>query len=395
MGKLSVNTAVFDMSGATEEGLKKFDRIRVNTALLLVSGKTKQLLAQGSIHVNMAKMLEVEEGCEVCTVNGGMTLGPDSALPSKPTFLIVNGDLTVNPGSEKVVQGYTSIHVNGGLTSPCSISNVNISTNGNITLYPDEAVLMDNLVVNESFARTAQPGTLFYVKDTLRVLDADPAALLDKKVAIIASYVLVREEYEETLSRVTKDTKNWESIPRGYAYLQTAELDESIVYQHGKKLYVSGNLYINRESLRILESLETLVITGQAFVPETLVDIFKEKCKEMGSLTVYEGELWRIPEGMETLSRELLDDMPDGVSILLENAQLAISPDISNDDLINKVYAIHGMDSILVVEKHQKIPLRKKVKGDIMINVREEQGNMEEAQNDGEDTKINTAYYKL
>lgn len=395
MGKLSVNTAVFDMCGATEEGMNKFSGIHVNTALLLVSKTTKQLLAKGSLHVNMAKMLEVEEGCEVCTVNASMTIGPDSAVPSGTTLLMVNGELTVLPGSEKAVQGYTSIHVNGSLVVPASIPGSRFFVNGQIITYPDGAVLMDSLVLNDSFIRTVQPGTLIFVKDVLRVLDADPDPLQEKKVTIIASRVLVREEFEEVLSPIVKDVKTWETVPVGHTYLQTVQLDDSIVLQYGKKLYISGNLYLDADNASTLEALETLVVTGQAVVPEKLASVFKEKCTRMGSFTMYQGELWRLREQVETLGSELLADMPEGVTVFLENAQLTVSSDLGNEELAGKIHAIHGWDSMLMLEKHQKVLLRKKIRGNIEVIVQEEKRCSEETGGAGEDSHINTAYYKL
>jgi hypothetical protein len=125
------------MISATADGLQKYDEIHVNTALLIVTQSTKHLLAQGGIHINMAKMIEVEDGVEICTVNGGLTIGPESSVPAKRTLLTVNGGLTIHPGSENVVREYAYIIVNGGLTIAESVPFSNMTVNGGIVKYPD------------------------------------------------------------------------------------------------------------------------------------------------------------------------------------------------------------------------------------------------------------------
>lgn len=401
MGKLQVNTAICDMLKTTLEDLQKYECVNVNTALLLVSKSSKKLLATGLININMAKMIELDDECEVCSINGGLTIGPDSVAPSKLTLLNVNGGLIIYPGSRKAIEGYSHIIVNGGLVLPNSIPMSSITVNGGVTRYPDEAVLLEDLVINDSFINTTKPETLFFVEGSLQDLNCNPAPLLEKKVSIIVSNVVVYEEYEATLSSIVQGRQNWECIPSGFAYIHGVDLDYDVVYQYGKNLYISGDLYVSRENAHVLDSLDTLIVTGQSIIPASSIDKFKERCKKTTSMLTYKGEGWRISENSETLTKELLNDMPDGVTIFLSTSELIIASDISGEDILGKVHAIHGVDSTIAIEQHHKIPLRKKVKGSVILNMHSEQQEEKEIPTEEEMltkencTQINSAYHKL
>lgn len=395
MGKLHVNTAIFDMTNTTPEALQKYDHIHVNTALLVVSESSKHLLAKGSISINMAKMVQLEDKCEACTVNGGLTIGPDSAVPSKPTLLTVNGGLTVCPGSRKAVEGYEFILVNGGLTIPYSIPYSNVMVNGGITTYPDDAVLLQDLIINDSFINSVKPGTRYFVKGILKDLECDPSPLYEKKITIQCSNVVVHAEYESALAQIIENRQNWVRIPTGFTYTGSTELDLNTVYQYGKKLYIDGDLHISQENAHVLDSLDAYIVTGYSLIPETLLEKYMEKIIKTGGLLTYKGELWQISESSETLTRELLDDTPDGITIFLKDSELTIAQDISNEEYMNKVHAIHGSDSVITISPQLKTLLRKKVKGKVELNVHDEQQEAKAKSNEVYDTCINTQYYKF
>jgi hypothetical protein len=237
---------------------------------------------------------------------------------------------------------------------------------------------------------------------TLMDLDCDPTPLCENNVSIICSSVIVSEEYEKALASIVENKADWTCVPTDFAYTGSIDLDSNTMYQYGKKLYIDGDFYISHDNVDVLDLLDSLVVTGQAYLPEAAVDMFREKCRKTGSLLTYKGESWRILKNSETLTRELLDDMPDGVTIYLRDSELTIADDITRDDILGRIYTIHGSDSTLTIQEQHKIPLRKKIKGDIIINIpceqheaedKEEENPAEEVQERG--THINTAYYKL
>lgn len=398
MGKLSVNAAVCDMTTAAPESLSMYDGISINTSLLIVSKSSKQLLTGNSININMAEMIELEDGCEVCKINGDMSIGPNSSKPLKPVLLFVNGELRVSPGSGDILSAYAQIKVNGDLILPESIPVSNVKVNGNIISYPDdtEIDIMDNLEISDSFIRTAKPETIYYITDALKDLGCDPAPLYENKVSIICSDVVVREKYEKTLSLIVRGRKSWECIPDGFSYIRGIHLDHNTVYQYGTSLYITGDFLVSNENANLLESLDKLHIKGKAIIPEEYVKLFNEKCVKTGSLVAYKGEAWHIVGNNETLNQELLQDMAEGVTIFVSDGILKIAGDVTGEDIRDKMLAIYCDDSIIEVEKHHKMPLRKKVRGSYQITV-----NGEEEETNGEEpakedvTSINTSYYKF
>ena len=98
MKKMIVNCASCDMRTVSEETLQSYEQIVVNSALVLVTPRTKELLNRYNVMLNTADMMEVPEGDNVRlnSQNGSYELTSDG-MPEAGVIalLMVNGSLTV------------------------------------------------------------------------------------------------------------------------------------------------------------------------------------------------------------------------------------------------------------------------------------------------------------
>ena len=129
-----INSAVCDARAVTEESLKGFERIIINSAVLIVGEDSKELLNKYPVTMNVANVLELPAGQDinVQTINGKAEIGPDS--DGTGSFLMVNGKLTIADGSLDAVKSYYGIQVNGKVLMPRSFEGQfpNIKVNGKI-----------------------------------------------------------------------------------------------------------------------------------------------------------------------------------------------------------------------------------------------------------------------
>ena len=138
-----INAAVCDARKITEESLAGFDSISVNGAILLTSPRAKEIMNRYPVRLNTAMVLEIPDGQEVSVkiANGKAAIGPGD--DGTGVFLIVNGRLTVEDGSEEAVRSYYRILVNGKLLMPAGYRGrfPDLSVNGRTEYYPDGAAL--------------------------------------------------------------------------------------------------------------------------------------------------------------------------------------------------------------------------------------------------------------
>ena len=106
-----INCALCDATQTREEVLQAYDQIVINAATVLVSEESTQLLHRYNVNLNAAAVYTVPAGCRPQVQNGRYTISGDR-VPKHPTALMVNGALTIQPGSEKALQGYAAILVN-------------------------------------------------------------------------------------------------------------------------------------------------------------------------------------------------------------------------------------------------------------------------------------------
>ena len=107
-----VNCALCDMTGVQEETLASYESIAINSATILVSPETKNLIARYPVQMNAAQVTELPAGTELRQLNGKCVISADSCT-GKSTFLMVNGKVVIEKGAFEAAQSYRSIQVKG------------------------------------------------------------------------------------------------------------------------------------------------------------------------------------------------------------------------------------------------------------------------------------------
>ena len=99
--------------------------------------------------INAASTLNLEENVRFASVNGCGRIFPGQTMPEEKVFLVVNGALDIEPGSEDILKNYAGIMVNGALTCPESMTGLlsSITVNGATKTYPDGSIRLKKIAV--------------------------------------------------------------------------------------------------------------------------------------------------------------------------------------------------------------------------------------------------------
>lgn len=341
--KMIINCSNCDARKVSEETLAAYETIVINASTILVSPVTKELMNRYGVVMNCSSVMEVDADVEVSSVNGSTQIKSTDAVIGK-RYLTVNGSLTIGPDTQKVLEQYVGIHINGSVTFPESVSAylAKMKVNGSTTCYPDNAIVLKrNAVIDRLFALRAKNSLYWSAKRMIMVDPQMDAFALEKKGATFSTKeAIIAESKVEGMIGLIDEKTDIVIVPDGTAVvLDDVELDEMVIKKYGTKLYVVGNLKVREEAADVLSQLEYLNVRGDAMVAEYL------KKQLLAALTEISGEvkLLKQPKGRHIadklslkITKWLLEKEADGISVS-DCLKVTLDEDIPNDLILEKL----------------------------------------------------------
>lgn len=320
--KTIIKAAICDARNVSEEVLAAYGSLSIKTALLLSNSASQALLAQHSVDVKCARVLNLEGDVQISTVNGFAHIRSTDA-PAGKRYLIVNGTLEIGPGTQQVLESYAGIIVNGSVTYPESLNGAlgMLTVDGFTICYPDGAVLLKGeTVVDRLFALRAKPA-LYWAARRLIMVDPrlDPAALEAKGARFASKEAILAESKAEGMINLLDERTEIILVPDGTSVIRDdVTLDAGTVKKYGRKLYILGDLTVDQGSAQALEELEYLHVRGDVLAEEGQRDRLVEIAQEIGGdVQVFRARgktLRDLP--YVRVSRRMLELEPEGVGIL-------------------------------------------------------------------------------
>ena len=342
---LKINCATCDARNLTEDVLSAYEKVKINCANVVVSPASQALLSRYGASLNCAGITVVPEDVQLSTVNGSHKITPND-VPAGRTYLMVNGFVEIAPGSEKVLESYVGISINGCLTCPESLCGhlPNLTINGPTTFYPDEAiVLKSTAVIDRLFALRAK-NKLYWSERRMVLVDPklDGAVLAEKGARFSSQEVIVAESLAEAVLPLIDEQAQIILVPDGTAVIRDdAELTDATVKRYGTKLYITGSLEVSPEAGQVLEALEYLKVLGDVTVPEQLRDLLLEKAEIEGKVTVrtpFRGrEVCDVPN--LRITKWMLEHEKDGL-VARDCAAVKLDADIPNELILERLQLV-------------------------------------------------------
>lgn len=343
--KMVINSDVCDARKVTEETLSGFESIVINSDLLLVNDRARALLGNAPMIFNGDRMLDVEGDVHIISINGSSKIGASDAVPEGKQFLTVNGSLTLEPGTEKILETYVGMSVNGSVTYPASLSGYmsRATVNGSTICYPDGAVILkSNTSIDRIFALRAK-NNLYWTRNRLIMVDPqlNPEALKAKGARFQARQVILTESLVEGVIDLIDENADIVVVPDGVKVIaDDIHLDQVTVKRYGTMLYILGDVKILEEDRDALEAVTYLNIRGDVRVDNSLRDLLLEKAEVSGEIRAPRGRVI-CNQITARVNRWLLEKEPQGICV--ENcASVKLDSDIPNDLILERLTVLNA-----------------------------------------------------
>ena len=398
--KLHINAGVLDATSLSAETLDAYESISANVGLLIVTPESSALLAQAVAHINAGRTLSITTSADINLVmhNGSFVLTADSKAQGEADGLMVNGSLRLEPGCEEALRSYKAIICNGSVVLPENLRGLLglIQQNGPVQSYPAGAEYVDGkLEINARFARAVSENTLYWTFGKAFLADArvDAAALLEKGVSIHAGRAYVSDDIPdgEMLFDAKTDVRQ---IPTGYALVCDLEdneltIDEWTAEIYGKRLFLLGNVVANKTAAKGLEAIEAIIVEGEARVHESLLPLWRQKCRQMTRLKLLDDSHAISDKEEIIVSEALLRGCEKGLHIS-DCATVCIAPEVASELLAEKLLEIRDVARCVCTEEQQAIL---QLVSDDVIFAREK--GVPNEDEDEDVVRINAGTYKL
>lgn len=317
--KLIINCGDCDARNVSEQTLSAYESIVINAGTVIVTPESKNLMHQYAVTINSGDILELEKDVKLKSVNGSTQIKSTDAVPGK-IYLDVNGSLEIAPGTEKVLEQYVGISVNGSVYYPESMSGYlsALTVDGSTVCYPDGAVLLKHsAVIDKLFALRAREKLYWSARRMIMVdPELDGGKLTAKGVRFSTKEVILAESKVEEMLGLIDEKAEIVIVPDGtQVVLDDVDLSDGILRRYGTKLYIVGDLKVPKDAGEALSALEYLNVQGDASVTTELRDMLLEKAVQItGDVRAVRG--WSVSDKMSLrISKWMLEKESDGLSV--------------------------------------------------------------------------------
>lgn len=314
-----VNCDVCDTRRITEESLSGYEQIVINADILLTDEHSRTVMNSLPLLCNADETMDVEGEVSVICVSGSYEINGDTLIGDQ-AVICVNGDLTVRPGTEKVLERILKICVNGSAKYPRSMAPFlnRLIVNGSVQCIPDECIELNPVfTIDRYFPLRARQDGCYYVDEKVVLMDpeVDVEALVSKNVRFVTKRFLVREELIPQSVGMFEESVEMNVVPAGFAFVEGgAELTDALLQKHGTCLYIDGDLTLKDGSENCLDRLEKLCVKGKVRLLKRQAEAFAKVDATYEELVFVKGR-YIANQPKIVVDKALLETSEDGVEI--------------------------------------------------------------------------------
>lgn len=395
---LKVNCAVCDVRNITEDLLSAYDEVKINAASIITGPKAQALLGKYGVKINCARIQALEDNVRLSFFNGTSVISPSTAVPEEKTFLTLNGQLDIEPGSEEALKSYAGIVVNGSVICPKSIADLlgsKLTVSGAFNTYPDGCIRLKNTTILDRFFHLrAKQDAVYYAAKCIIALSPDInfAKLAEKNVRFETKKLLVTESLAEAAVPFVGETVDITVFPDGCTYVNDdAVLNEAFLKRYGGSIYVTGDLTIPTGAAELLDQITFLRVDGDLLVARSLKDKVLSMDIEYDDFYVVGGSIL-ANTGSDQITAYMLEHAEDGLSAV-SCAHIGIAADVSPELMREKLVSIINCASVSCATEEQLSVVTLLAKNVASISLEEHTDEVDEPDEDENLVKINSALY--
>lgn len=337
-----LNCDVCDTRKIKEEDYSSFEKMIINTDVMIVSEESRSVLNRLPAVINQDVTVELPENVEVTlkTINGSYEISGNTAV-AEHTFLTINGPLVIHPGTEQVLERIERISINGPVKCPKSMEGYlnKISVNGPMTVYPDGCVLLGKeFELTSYFPLQARENRIYFAENKVVIPDGETniALLKEKHVQFITKKLVVPEKLVGICGEIFDESVKFTVVPGGMALIcKDVVLNETLIDKMGRQIFVDGSVTID-ENFDMERMPERLIVTGKVKLRESQREAFEKadvSCPEVEIL--WEGRTLKN-KVIVRIDNSLLDNSPKGI-LVKNTASVKIAEEVSPQLILDRL----------------------------------------------------------
>lgn len=338
--KLVINCDVCDTRTMDESAYAKYETIMINADVVLVTERTKALLAILPVTLNVDETIEVPDGevVNMISINGNYEIGPNTRA-AKNTVLCVNGDIHILPGSGENLKNFYRISVNGDIRCPKSLEDFmdGVTANGSVQIYPDDCVILEpRFVMDKYFPYRAKENGRYYAEEKVILGDVNLTPLVEKNVLFVTPMAIGEEKQLMKGVSLFEESTEFVEVPEGCKVIAgDTELNQGTRKQFGTRLFVDGDLTLTNSQIEVLKGMEKLIVKGTVFASKSVAAELNSMDIVFDDMKVEKGR--RIENKLKvTLDETMFNYSPDGIMVT-NTASVKITEEVSPADILDKL----------------------------------------------------------
>ena len=365
---LNINCGEAFILSDKEGFLDKFEGISINCGTLFASSKAYAKLMAKNASINSGSSTIREISGEIIQLEAGATITEDMDFTDK--FIISTGNAIVKNNGGKALAKAEGAHFNGKLFYPEELGSAFLANiTGGKKPYPQDAhLVLGNKKIDELLFSIPVDKTHIWVHGEITALDEAPLIKArEKGLRYACGSLFTTESFDEKYGNLFTAEKRT-LVPDGFDVAPDLSLTAGEVALYGPRIYVRGDLTLEKKNEDCLGSVESIIVKGKATIPASSAKAFRavgkadeyelvednvgEHIKVNGFQTIGHDHLQAVIAKGETIRVKVngvllfdegvtADDM-DAISLLKVNGAL-ILPDAAQGALTPKIEKVNGM----------------------------------------------------
>lgn len=300
--KLKINTGQAILIKNPPEAYSEYESIKFNAGSVLISRQVYDTLIRMNVSFNTGQINILDIEGEVVELPSGTVV--DQSSNYEGCYIICEGNLIVT--NKDGLQGITGLYANR-IFYPQSLdlSSLKGIVAANRIAYEDDAVLwLKNMILDENMIPSLEKETLYWVHGSISALKREVLEEISQKsISFHCKSLTIYQSLFEEYSHLFQAEK-LKLIPDGYRIAQDVLLDANTFYLYGEKLFVQGDLTVQKDQAVHLKNFTSIIVKGTATLPSSAASDCENKIKAE-DYDLYQG-LLKEGNGKVIIDHELL-----------------------------------------------------------------------------------------
>ena len=366
---LVVNCAKALVLSDREKFIEGFDSVMFNCGAFFGSNKVYASLMSKKAVINSGVNTVREIKGEIAQLSDDIEINENMDFTDK--FVVCPGRIIVRGDGGKALENAEGVYVGRALYYPAeSEAGFLAKVIGKSIAYPKDAALFIGDKKMEELLYGAFDGKKYiWVDGEITVMNERVLIKAkEKDLSISAKSLFIRESLNDAYGSLFYAEKRV-IAPDGYEIVSDLTLTAGEAALYGPRVFVRGDLLVNKKDVGSLDALESIIVTGTATIPASSVSVFRA----IGKAEAYELIEDDISEkvelnGFQTVGRDYLQ------ALIRKNE--AISVKVRGALLFNEDVTAEDMDAISSIEINGVVVIPEAAQGGLALKAKKVNGTL-------------------